>query len=98
MVELQIPGMSIESQTSIDEDLGLLVTSTIEPGVSEVRMISDGGYLIGRPSPVEYEGDRPVIDSALMIEGRPYRILVYGKEVWAVKESDGALSFYCPSE
>ena len=98
MVELQIPGKSIESQTSIDEDVGPLVTSTIEPGVPEVRMSSNGRYLVSRPSPVEYEGDRPVIDSVLMIEGCPYRVLVYGKEVWAVKESDGALNFYCPSE
>jgi hypothetical protein len=54
----------------------------------------DGHYLVGRHNPVEYEGDKPVIDPIAMIEGNPYRVLVYGKEVWAMKKVDGTLSFY----
>ena len=94
MVELQIPGTPVESQTSINEDGDPLVSSTIEPGPSEVRIGMDGHYLVSRPNPVEYEGDKPVIDPTALIQGRPYRVLVYGKDVWVVKEVDGTLNFY----
>ena len=94
MVELQIPGTFIESQTSMEEEAAALVSWTNETPPLETRMIWDGGYLIDRPRPVAYEGGNPVIDPAAMMEERPYRVIAFGEDIWVVKSMDGTVAFY----
>ena len=50
--------------------------------------------LISHHDPVEYEGDKPVIYPEAMWENVFYEVAVYGKLALALKEEDGAVSFY----
>ena len=98
MVDLQIPGTQIHSETSVDEDEVGLVSWTNETIVAETRMGWEGRYLVDRPRPVAYEGDNPIIDPSAMMDEHPYRVLAFGQEIWVVKTVDGTLTFYALSE
>lgn len=85
MVTVQMAGEVAESQTSSTQ------------GWLSVVSMTDGTWGVTN-NPVEYEGEKPVLDPRAMIEGQPYPVNLYGVRAWAVKDADGAINVYCLPE
>ena len=76
-----------ERSVFFDSSAGLL-SHEAWMGEAQQTHIMPEGY------PVSYEGDKPVIDPALMDIDRPYPLMVFGELIWMVKGADESINFY----
>ena len=92
MATLQFAGESSgESLTITESSLPVVMSLTADSYPTQMWL---GEKLLDHGKAVEYEGDKPVVNPAAMVEEQLYPIIIYGVKAWVVKEADGEVNFY----
>ena len=89
---MQIAGTESGETITATESSPKSVTSSTTDSYPVQKWL--GSQLLDDGKAVEYEGDKPVINPSVMIQGQPYPVLLYGEKVWVIKEANGEVSFY----
>ena len=91
--QIQMVGEPAENESVTEQGFGVFSVSSAQR-VFEKWTGSSEEELISHHAPVEYEGEKPIIYPEAMQPHHFYEVTIYGKLALAVKEEDGAVSFY----
>jgi hypothetical protein len=95
MTTIQLNGQppdSVEDLTTIVEDM-VFVSSNLRPSYEVGCLTSSDGVGFLR-EPIKYRRGNPIVDPVAMTTGYPYMFMLFGEWACAIKETDGAVSFY----
>ena len=93
MATLQIAGEKLEDQNTVGSH-DTTISSAIDSHYLEIWTGTNEDAPIVRHKPVEYEGDKPILNPSAMVVGYPYQVILYGQFTFAIKAEDGTIDFF----